>query len=79
MSQDTISAVVSKALIDQNISHDVYVTVVRQADQYRQQKLKHQIAKYKDADKAKNDEIRAQVRTGVNELQPEIHDRLYTL
>ena len=69
MSQDTVSAVVSKALIDQKISHDEYAAVFRQVDQYRQQKLEHRATlKYNDTDKVKNDEIRSQVQTEVKKL-----------
>ena len=69
VSQDTVSAVVSKALIDQKISHDEYAAVLRQVDQYRQQKLEHRATlKYNDTDKVKNDEIRSQVQTEVKKL-----------
>ena len=45
----------SKALIDHKISHDEYAAVLRQAHQYRQQKLKHRATlKYNDIDKVKN-------------------------
>ena len=64
---DTVSAVVSKALQDQ-VSHDEYAVVLREAEQYRQRKQGFHVAYRKDASgetaeilKAKN-ELRAQVQ-----------------
>ena len=64
---DTISAVVSKALADQTISHDEYAAVLRQLDHYRRQKETLRAGARAEA-KPKNDDIRAQVRDEVREL-----------
>ena len=61
---DTVGAVVSKALVDQSISHDEYAAVLRQAEQYRQQKIKLRTssrADSSDLEKVKN-ELKAQFR-----------------
>ena len=67
---DTVSAVVSKALADQNIGHDEYAVVLQQLELFRQQKAKYQAGSRAggvDFEKAKN-ELKAQVRAEVGEL-----------
>ena len=68
---DAVSAVVSKALSDQRISHDEYAVVLQQGEQFRRQKAELRAAdrppRAGTDEKTKN-ELKERVRAEVSEL-----------
>ena len=80
VSQDTISAVVSKALIDQNISHDEDAAVLRQADQYRQQNISNtKLRNTKMLTRQKTSKSTPKFARMSTSCWLEDHDRMYRL
>ena len=63
-----VSAVASKALSDQRISHDEYAVVLLQVEQYQRQKAEYRAASRTGHLEKSKMELRTQVRAEVNDL-----------